>query len=65
MPQKELEQLFPYIEEHESNLDQDIFMENVPPLKIIKKQVNPSQKLSVDLLFSTLINKKVLKDNKS
>jgi hypothetical protein len=42
LPQKELEQIFPYIEEHKFDLDQNISLENVLPLEIIEKQMNPS-----------------------
>jgi len=60
LPQKQPKQVFPYIEEHKSDLDQDIFSKNVPPPKITEKQVNPSHQLFVDLSFSTIISKKAI-----
>jgi late competence protein required for DNA uptake (superfamily II DNA/RNA helicase) len=44
LSQKEHEQVFLYIKEHEFDLDQDIFSKSVPPPKIIhlEKQMNPS-----------------------
>ncbi len=44
LPQKKHEQVFPYINEHEFELDQQIFLKSVSPPKIIhlEKQMNPS-----------------------
>jgi hypothetical protein len=62
LPQKEHEQVFPYIKEHEFDLDQDIFPKCVPPPKIIhlEKQMNPSCYLFVDLPLFAVISRRVV-----
>jgi len=62
LPQKEHEQVFPYIKEHEFDLDQDIFPKSVPPPKIIhlENQMNPSCYLFVDLPLFVIISRRVV-----
>ncbi len=60
LPQKKHKQVFPYIKEHEFDLDQNIFSKSVPLPEIIhlEKQMNPSCYPFVDLPLFAIISKR-------